>query len=131
RSLALFLVAVGCIVAISSALKEEDAILNHKDPDYLDDIKDYAAHHADEIGHKWDEQINKMNMMDEDDYPDDEEDDYDDEEDDYDEEDDEDDDDEDGGGGCGGGDDDDDDDDDEDDEDLSPVEQVIEEYFTR
>ncbi|XP_066943710.1 uncharacterized protein [Macrobrachium rosenbergii] len=101
------------------------------DPDYLDDIKEYGQHYTDEAAHKYMEQINKMDMLDVDDYPDDDDDDEDYDEDEDDEDEDEDDDD-DGEGGCGdGSDDDDDDDDDEDEEDLSPVEQVIETYFTR
>ncbi|XP_045117375.1 prostatic spermine-binding protein-like isoform X2 [Portunus trituberculatus] len=106
------------------------------DLDYLDGIKDSAAH-QEEVNARYSARINKMDMLE--DYPQDEDDDYhphhgtpdydddydDDDDDDDDDDEDDDDDDDDDDGGCGG------DDDDEDDEEPNPVEEVIDEYFTR
>ncbi|KAK4323172.1 hypothetical protein Pmani_006120 [Petrolisthes manimaculis] len=125
-------------LAAKNASKEDDVILSQ---DYIDDIKEYSSHHAQHAKDKYTERLNKIDLLD-DEYPKDEdfEVDHSDDDDDYDEEDDYedyededyyDDDDDDDVGGCGGGDDDDDDDDDYDDEELSPVEAVIEEFFTR
>ncbi|KAK3892736.1 hypothetical protein Pcinc_003426 [Petrolisthes cinctipes] len=124
-------------LATKNASKEDDILLSQ---DYIDDIKEYSSHHAEHAKDKYTERLNKIDLLD-DEYPEDEDfevdhrddEDYD-EEDDYEDDEDEDyydDDDDDDEGGCGGGDDDDDDDDDYDDEELSPVEAVIEEYFTR
>lgn len=144
------LVLVACFVTAVALenVKHEDALL---EDDYTDDIKEYAAHNAEEAAAKYTAQINKIDMLD--DYPhdddfldhqdrgydddDDDDGDYDDDDDDDDRDDDEEDDDEDDdddddgniGGGCGGGGRYDDDDDEE--EELNPVQEVIEEYFTR
>ncbi|XP_045623422.1 coiled-coil domain-containing protein 1 isoform X1 [Procambarus clarkii] len=132
-SLAIVITCV-CWDIATTNLKNSNVV---EDVDYMDDLREYSAHHADDASAKYTARLNKIDMID--DYPHDDEyhddryddgDDADEDDDDYDEyddDDDEDDDDEDEeGGGCGGG-----DDADEEETTMNPVQEVIEEFFTR
>ncbi|XP_050699525.1 prostatic spermine-binding protein-like [Eriocheir sinensis] len=128
---AVAVVVVLCDPAVETQAKTP---LVGDDFDYLDDVKGFEDI-KDEVNHRYSAKINQMDMLEDYPYDDDDDDhhhhypgdvgdeDYDDE--DYDEGDeDENDEDDDEDGGCGG-------DDDDEDEELSPVEQVIEDFFTR
>ncbi|XP_069949374.1 coiled-coil domain-containing protein 1-like [Cherax quadricarinatus] len=121
--------ACACVATANKSKGSSD------DFDYLDDVKEYSAHHSDDISAKYSARLNKIDMLDDyphdDDFHDDfhdryyEDDDEDEDDEDYDDEDEGDDEDDDSeSGGCGGGDDDDEDDDDEEEDTLSPVQET-------
>ncbi|XP_037793717.1 pheromone-processing carboxypeptidase KEX1-like [Penaeus monodon] len=131
RWLLIVVLAVWVVVA-DEAPRGEDPIVDPSSPDYVDSVKHFAQHYAEDIAHKYTREFNTVEYPDDDEDYDEDDEDYDDEdEEDEDDEDDDDDDDEEEGG-CGGGDDDDDEDyyDEDYDDDRNPVEKVIDMYFS-